>query len=174
MSAVSGSAMLAVLICEELSFCERMYEMLVHILFSSLHFYSWCTHSVKALCTSGSSPGYHWVGSPSSVSKLPLLKLCRFCLLAWSLSRTASLWSSLHPSCLLSFSFMLAFFHPLQLFRILFSFCFSSVSHLKFRASLPPLLKHFTPLCHSLRSFPLLGADASECQHQPPPRPEMQ
>lgn len=130
--------------------------------FSCLHFYLWCTHSVKALCTSGPAPGYHWVGFLSSVTEVPWLKRHQFWLLARSLSRTASSCFSL--SSLLAFFFLHAsFLSSLVAFShtIPFSFAFGSVSRLKFRASLLSLLKHFTPFCHSLCSFPLLGPSAS-------------
>lgn len=46
------------------------------------------------------------------------------------------------------FSFLIGFSHALP-----FSFLFSSVSCLKFTASLPSLLKHLTPVCYILRFF---------------------
>lgn len=83
-SVVSSLAMPAVLICEKFRFYEGTYEILVKIFFSSVRFYLWCTHSVKALSTSVPSPGYHWVRFLSAGTKVPLLKLHQFWLLAWS------------------------------------------------------------------------------------------
>lgn len=129
-SVVSSLALSAALICEKFRFYERTYELRVQIFFSSLHFYSWCTHSVQALCTSRPSPGYRSVEFLSSGTEAPWLKLLRFWLLARSLSRTASSWSSHYPLfILLSFVFMLACFHPLRPFLIHFlSACLFAVS----------------------------------------------
>lgn len=153
-SVVSSLAMLAALICEKFSFYERASEK-----FSSLPYI--VTHGAPVQW-GFISPGYCWVTFLSSVPKVPLLKLHRFWLLAWSLRRNASSWSSLYPPCVLSFSVMLAFFHPLQPFLILFLSPFLlAVSLIWGGASLPSPSKHFTPFCHWLCSFPLLGADAS-------------
>lgn len=112
-SIASSLSMLAVLICEKFHFYERIYEILVQISFSSLHFcFAFCIHSIKALCTSSPPPGYCWVRFLFSINKVPLLKTHHF----WLFGLQNCSFMELNLSSLLTFLFLHVSFIPHSLF----------------------------------------------------------